>query len=63
MGIINPIAFEYTASTKLSYSTRPLQSLLLSQTSTFSSDTHGEQLLIKKEISQWKFFMTSSNKV
>ena len=62
MGIINPIrmcAFEFTASNKV---TKPLQSLLLSQTSTFSSDICGEQLLIKNEIYRMKFSMTSSNK-
>ena len=62
MGIINPIrmcAFEFTASNKV---TKPLQSLLLSQTSTFSSDIRGEQLLIKSEIYRMKFSMTSSNK-
>ena len=42
--------------------TKPLQSLLLSQTSTFSSDIRGEQLLIKNEIYRLKFSMTSSNK-
>ena len=62
MGIINPIrmcAFEFTASNKV---TKPLQSLLLSQTSTFSSDIRGEQLLLKSEIYRMKFSMTSSNK-
>ena len=62
MGIINPIrmcAFEFTASNKV---TKPLQSLLLSQTSTFSSDIRGEQFLIKSEIYRMKFSLTSSNK-
>jgi len=43
MGIINHVimcAFEYTASNKV---TRPLQSLLLSQTDPLSSDIRGEQ--------------------
>ena len=43
MGIINPIrmcAFEFSASNKV---TKPLQSLLLSQTGTFSSDIQDEQ--------------------
>ena len=39
-----------------------VQSLLLSQTNTFSSDIRGEQLLIKNEIYRMKFSMTSSNK-
>ena len=52
-------AFEFTASNKV---TKPLQSLLLSQTSTFSSDIRGEQLLIKNELYHMKFSMTSSNK-
>ena len=50
MGIVNPIrmcAFEFFTSNKVS---KPLQSLLLSQTSAFSNDIHGEQLLIKSEI-------------
>ena len=62
MGIINPIrmcAFEFTASNKV---TKPLQSLLLCQTSTFSGDIRGEQLLIKNEIYRMEFSMTSFNK-
>ena len=62
MGIINPIrmcASEFTTSNKV---TKPLQSLPLSQTSVFSSDIRGEQLLIKKYIYRLKFSMTSSNK-
>ena len=61
MGIINSIrmcAFEFITSNKV---TKPLQSLLLSQTSAFSSDIR-EQLLIKNEIYRLKFSMTSSKK-
>jgi len=50
MGIINPVrmcAFEFNASNKV---TMPLQSLLMSQSSTFPSDIRGEQYLIKTEI-------------
>ena len=48
--------------THSSFVTKPLQSLLLSQTSAFSSDIRGEQLLIRNEIYRLKFSMTSSNK-
>ena len=50
MGIINPIrmcAFEFSTSNKI---TKPLQSFLLSQTGTFSSDIQDEQFSIKSEI-------------
>jgi len=62
MGIVNPVrmcAFEFTASNKV---TMPLQTLLLSQSSTFPSDIRGEQFSIKKEIYRLKSSMTSSNK-
>jgi len=62
MDIINPVkmcAFEFHASNKV---TIPLQSLLISQSSTFPSDIRGEQYSIKHEIYRLKSSMTSSNK-
>ena len=59
MGIINPIrmcAFEFSTSNKV---TKPLQSLLLSQTGTFSSDIPDEQFSIKSEIYRLKSSMSS----
>ena len=62
MSIINPIrmcAFQFSASNKV---TKPLQSLLLSQTGTFSSDIQDEQFSIKSEIYRLKLSMSSSHK-
>ena len=63
MDIINPIkmcAFEFSASNKL---TKPLQSLLLSQSGVFTGDIRGEQISNKKELYHMKFSATSSKKV
>ena len=51
-------AFEFSASNK---ATKPLQSLLLSQTGTFSNDIQDEQFSIKSEIYCLKSSMSSSH--